>query len=458
MDYRLVYPAYPLVLEGYTNANWINNTEDNSSTSGWVFLLGGGAISWAFKKQTCIIGSTMESKFMALTAAGKETEWLKNLLLGIPLWVNPMASISINCDSAATLAKVYSQIYNEKSRHLGVRHSMIREIITNGVVSIEFRAEANVLQIIPRMCLELAGKEDEVVNFSMVNMDDPNITMEEYIMFEEEKARKREKVFNWETAKYGKIWYDEDVHDLISIETEFPAIVLNDNLTSDKTLSCEPIVSSLNDNEIDFRISFDEFDDEDYTGFFDKNLFSYKIISANDLKTDSENDNEKANMPLFPSPEPSVSCIDDLDFFKYFKNEFPAIVYNDALTSKSDFSIEPTLCPQHIDEFNLKDETSMSECDKRNKTFYTLMIYFLLTTIDTANSLNEYSVFDTGFNTMYPRRALQGIHPIRRIPHRPYELKSKEGDNGYGWAIAKSIAPTGAQILVGTWVSIGYES
>nr|GEZ82351.1 hypothetical protein [Tanacetum cinerariifolium] len=136
-------------------------------------------------------------------------------------------------------------------------------------------------------------------------MDDPNITMEEYIRFEEEKARKHKKVFNWETAKYGKIWYDEDVHDLRSVETEFPATVFNDNLTSDKTIACEPTVGSLNDNEIDFRISFDESDDEDYTVVFDKNSFSYKIISANDLKTDSENDNEKVNMPLFPSPEPS---------------------------------------------------------------------------------------------------------------------------------------------------------
>ncbi|GKB44320.1 hypothetical protein Tco_0889262 [Tanacetum coccineum] len=69
-------------------------------------------------------------------------------------------------------------------------------------------------------------------------------------------------------------------------------------------------------------------------------------------------------MPLFPSPEPSVRCIDDLDFFKDFENEFPAIVYNDALTSKSDFSTEPTLCPQHIDEFDLKNETSLSKYDE----------------------------------------------------------------------------------------------
>ncbi|GJW63227.1 hypothetical protein Tco_0115111 [Tanacetum coccineum] len=129
----------------------------------------------------------------------------------------------------------------------------------------------------------------------LVMMDDPNITMEEYIRLEEEKARKSGKVFNWETANDGKI-------------------------------------CSLND-EINFRISFDDSDDEDYTVVFDKNSFSYKIISTNDLKTDSENDNEKV-MPSLPSPEPAVSCFDDLDFFKDFENEFPVIVYNDTQTSK----------------------------------------------------------------------------------------------------------------------------
>nr|GEX60228.1 hypothetical protein [Tanacetum cinerariifolium] len=175
-------------------------------------------------------------------------------------------------------------------------------------------------------------------------MDDPNITMEEYIRLEEENARRRGKVFNWETAKYGKIWYDEDVHDTRSVETEFPTIAFNDTLTSKATLSCDPTVSSLND-VIDFRISFYDSDDEDYTVNFDKNSFSYKIISVNDLKTNSENDNDKINMSLLTSPEPTVSCFDDLDFFKDFENEFPAIVYNNAQTSKSDLLIEQILSP-----------------------------------------------------------------------------------------------------------------
>ncbi|GKA30118.1 hypothetical protein Tco_0716363, partial [Tanacetum coccineum] len=200
-----------------------------------------------------------------------------------------------------------------------------------------------------------------------VKMDNPNITMEEYIRLEEEKSRRRGKVYNWETATYGKIWDNEDVHDLGSVENEFPAIVFTDTLTSKATLSCEPTVGSLNNNEIDFRISFDESDDEDCTVIFDKNSFSYKIISVNNLKTDSKNDNDKVNMPLLPSPEPTVSYFDDLDYFKDFEKEFPAIVYNDALTSKLDFLTEPTVSPQHINEFNLKDETSLSECDEEEQ-------------------------------------------------------------------------------------------
>ncbi|GJX05450.1 retrotransposon ORF1 [Tanacetum coccineum] len=199
-------------------------------------------------------------------------------------------------------------------------------------------------------------------------MDDPNITIEEYIRLEEEKASRRGKVYNWETAKYGKIVYDKDVHDLRSVENEFPAIVFNDALKPEVTLSCEPAVSPLNDNKIDFRMSFDESDDEDYTVIYDENSFPYKIIYVDKLKTDLENDNDKVNMPSFPSPEHEVSYSNDLDFFKDFENEFLTIVYNVALMSKSDFLTEHIVSPQHIDEFN--NETSLSECEKEQNVLY----------------------------------------------------------------------------------------
>ncbi|GJY97913.1 zinc finger, CCHC-type containing protein, partial [Tanacetum coccineum] len=135
---------FPSVLEGYTDASWISNTKDSSSTSSWVFLIRRGAISWAFKKQTCIKSLTMKYEFVALRAAGKKAEWLRNVILKILLWSKPIELISIHCDSATTLEKAYSQMYNGKSRHLGVRHSMIRELIIDGVISIKFvRSQQN---------------------------------------------------------------------------------------------------------------------------------------------------------------------------------------------------------------------------------------------------------------------------------------------------------------------------
>ncbi|GKA62651.1 hypothetical protein Tco_0762170, partial [Tanacetum coccineum] len=62
--------------------------------------------------------STIESEFVDLAAAGNEAEWLRNLIYEIPLWPKSISPISIHCDSAGTLAKAYSQIYNGKSRHL----------------------------------------------------------------------------------------------------------------------------------------------------------------------------------------------------------------------------------------------------------------------------------------------------------------------------------------------------
>ncbi|GJZ10000.1 hypothetical protein Tco_0544759 [Tanacetum coccineum] len=70
-------------------------------------------------------------------------------------------------------------------------------------------------------------------------MDDPNITMEEYIKLEEEKARRQGRTFNWQTATYGKLEYYEDEDDsFTNLETEYPAIVFDD--TSDAILLCEP--------------------------------------------------------------------------------------------------------------------------------------------------------------------------------------------------------------------------
>ena len=73
-DYGLHYRRYPAVLEGYRDANWISNVKDSKSHSGYVFILGGGAVSWKSSKLTVIVISTMESNFIALEKCKEEAE------------------------------------------------------------------------------------------------------------------------------------------------------------------------------------------------------------------------------------------------------------------------------------------------------------------------------------------------------------------------------------------------
>ena len=82
-DYMLVYQDESLVPIGYTDSDFQSDRESRKSTSGYVFTLGGGAISWRSVKQFSIVDSTMEAEYIAASEAAKEAVWLKNFLLDL---------------------------------------------------------------------------------------------------------------------------------------------------------------------------------------------------------------------------------------------------------------------------------------------------------------------------------------------------------------------------------------
>ena len=86
----------------------------------------------------------MESELVALEKAGSETEWLRSLLIDIPLYTNSVASICMRCDCQAAIARANNKIYNGKSRHIQWRNNIVRQLIDNGVMSLDFvRSERN---------------------------------------------------------------------------------------------------------------------------------------------------------------------------------------------------------------------------------------------------------------------------------------------------------------------------
>ena len=80
-DYGLCYQGRPgldrvLDIRGFVDADWAGDLDQRRSTSGYVFNLFGGAVSWMSKKQSVVALSTTEAEYMAATHASKEAVWL----------------------------------------------------------------------------------------------------------------------------------------------------------------------------------------------------------------------------------------------------------------------------------------------------------------------------------------------------------------------------------------------
>nr|XP_033516590.1 secreted RxLR effector protein 161-like [Nicotiana tomentosiformis] len=105
MNYGILYSGSPSILEGYSDASWISDSYETKSTSGYVFTLGGGAISWKSAKQTIIARSTMESEFVALELAGSEAEWYGHgVIVGPYRYLDGNLSLKIFLDSSRHLS------------------------------------------------------------------------------------------------------------------------------------------------------------------------------------------------------------------------------------------------------------------------------------------------------------------------------------------------------------------
>jgi hypothetical protein len=108
MDYRIHYFGYPAVLEGYSDENWISDVDEPYATSRYVFTLGDAAVSWRSCKQTILTRSSMEAELAALDTATVEADWLRDLLMDLPIVEKPLPAILMICDNQTVIVNVDS--------------------------------------------------------------------------------------------------------------------------------------------------------------------------------------------------------------------------------------------------------------------------------------------------------------------------------------------------------------
>ena len=121
------------LFHGYADAAYAN-TDDLKSTTGYVFLAAGGAITWKSKKQSVIALSSTEAEYVALSEAGREATWLRNLYgeLGFP----QQSATVIKGDNDGSVVLTYNPQFHQRSKHIAIRHHWVRNLVADKVLSI----------------------------------------------------------------------------------------------------------------------------------------------------------------------------------------------------------------------------------------------------------------------------------------------------------------------------------
>ena len=145
--------------------NWISDVDEMKATSGYVFTLGGGAVSWKSCKQTILTRSTMEAELTALDTSCVEAEWLRELLMDLPVVDKPVPAVLMNCDNQTVIAKAKSSKDNMKStKHIRRRLKSVRKSRNSGVITLDYIQTAKNLagpftKGLSRIVIENASRE-----------------------------------------------------------------------------------------------------------------------------------------------------------------------------------------------------------------------------------------------------------------------------------------------------------
>lgn len=123
-------------LNGYSDADYAADIDTRRSTSGFVFTLNGGPVSWTSRRQPIVALSTMESEYIAASDASREATWLRILLKELGIEQNKPTPIWCDNESAISLAKNPNS--HKRFKHIDVRYHYIREQVMKKVVNMSY--------------------------------------------------------------------------------------------------------------------------------------------------------------------------------------------------------------------------------------------------------------------------------------------------------------------------------
>jgi hypothetical protein len=121
-------------LLGYTDSDYAGDQNDRKSTSGYVFLMSSGAVSWSSKKQPVVTLSTTEAEFISAAYSACQVVWLRRILK--ELCHDQSKSTVVYCDNVSAIKLSKNPVLHGRSKHIDIRFHFLRDLTREGIVEL----------------------------------------------------------------------------------------------------------------------------------------------------------------------------------------------------------------------------------------------------------------------------------------------------------------------------------
>jgi hypothetical protein len=130
-------PSLGLDFQAFSDADWAGDVSDRKSTSGFLFKLVGGPISWGSKKQSSVSLSTSEAEYIALSLAIQEAKWVHRLICEILTAADvPLPKLVIQEDNQSCIKMTKNPVNHGRAKHIDIKYHHIRDEVKNGEVEV----------------------------------------------------------------------------------------------------------------------------------------------------------------------------------------------------------------------------------------------------------------------------------------------------------------------------------
>ena len=133
----IVYKRGQFRLAAFTDSSFGANPDNGRSTTGYLFFLAGGPISYGAKTQTLTAQSTVEAEIQALSYSAREAVYISNFMTELNF--KTFGSVPINSDSTGALTVAGNAMHSQRTKHVALRYFFIRELVLRGQITLHHR-------------------------------------------------------------------------------------------------------------------------------------------------------------------------------------------------------------------------------------------------------------------------------------------------------------------------------